>query len=914
MRLLLLTFAVVFSFVIGMDYANGANSARISLDRSEYPIPFGTPDDFATNTSNSPSGRSLFPIHPDGLDLTPGFGISEYINNGDLTVHIRVNDRDFDVSSSDEDVMAQDTATGVGPVKISVIRGSDEVVLGYAGGITSNNGLIDVDGDDAITARQFGPMTEIARDEGIFEFNLTIRFTDGPASDVCPTNVVYEPLNGRTGGSELNRFDAASTAGDYCILRGDILKVEYTDPADASGNTNTVTDSATFDLKEGVLQTDKAVYVIGSDMILTLTEPDFDLDNDGAETYDLDLIKWDSDTATTTIGNSGGRDNAAAFDPEPTAFRETGDSTGIFQATIEIPQALGNDSLERGELIILEYIDWSPPTAAYVGGDYNSVSTTIFTSNLGATVELDQRIYTWTDKVYITITAPDHNFHDVLVDRIGDGADNDPIKISTRNHVLNYYRLVETGTDTGIFSGSVSLTGFASHDADGDGTNNDVSGITRGVGPTDGLLSAEDDDGLTVSFEFAENVLAVASALIRWNTGEVQWLESSHHASGTGVVRVTESDLNLDPDAIDTLNVNVRSDSSVRGIDLTVTETDQATGIFEGTVNFTTTGESSGTTLRVTEGDTITAEYEDHTLPDPYTTADTLGITATSQIQGTATTTIQNGVTVEFDQPVYTWTDKVGITITAPDYNLNSNQIDEIGGGGSAAGQIQIETNIAALNNYKLVETGADTGIFSGSVSLTGFASHDADGDGTGDDASGITRGVGPTDGLLSAEDDDDGLEITFTLAENRNITANAIIRWNIGVVQWLESGYPVYGSGVIRVIDSDMNLNQNAVDTFNVVVWSDTDAGGIDLTVTETDLATGIFEGTARFTIDDDGSPWLRVAEGDTVTAEYKDHTLPVPYTVGDELDIHATTIIEETSSTPTDSSPPILPHRLEW
>ena len=305
MRLLLLIFAVVFSFVIGMDYANGASSGTVSLDRSEYPVPFGTPDDFATNTSNSPSGRSLFPIHPDGLDLTPGFGIGEYINNGDLTVHIRVNDPDFNISSSSKDVLAQNTAAGIGPVKISVIRGSDEVVLGYAGGITSNNGLIDVDGDDAISARQFGPMTEIARDEGIFEFSLTIRFTDGPASDVCPTNVVYESLNGQRGGSELNRFDAASTTGDYCILQEDVLKVEYTDPADASGNTNTVTDSATFDLKEGVLQTDKTTYVIGSYMILTLIELDFDLDSNRAEKYDLDLIGWDSDAGNTTIGNSG---------------------------------------------------------------------------------------------------------------------------------------------------------------------------------------------------------------------------------------------------------------------------------------------------------------------------------------------------------------------------------------------------------------------------------------------------------------------------------------------------------------------------------------------------------------------------------------------------------------------------------
>ena len=66
--------------------------------------------------------------------------------------------------------------------------------------------------------------------------------------------------------------------------------------------------------------------------------------------------------------------------------------------------------------------------------------------------------------------------------------------------------------------------------------------------------------------------------------------------------------------------------------DLTVTETNEATGIFEGTVFFTVTDESSGHRLRVSEGDTITAEYEDNTLPDPYTTADELDITGTSLI------------------------------------------------------------------------------------------------------------------------------------------------------------------------------------------------------------------------------------------------------------------------------------------
>ena len=65
---------------------------------------------------------------------------------------------------------------------------------------------------------------------------------------------------------------------------------------------------------------------------------------------------------------------------------------------------------------------------------------------------------------------------------------------------------------------------------------------------------------------------------------------------------------------------------------MTVTETNEATGIFEGTVFFTTTGGSSGHRLRVSEGDTVTADYADGTLPLPYTTNDSVSITSTTII------------------------------------------------------------------------------------------------------------------------------------------------------------------------------------------------------------------------------------------------------------------------------------------
>ncbi|MCH7968690.1 MAG: hypothetical protein IH841_05530 [Thaumarchaeota archaeon] len=493
-------------------------------------------------------------------------------------------------------------------------------------------------------------MIETSPTSAVFESDIVLRYTDGPESALCPTTLNFDNIIGTTTTSfESDRFDKKSTDGtNYCILQGDILQVEYTDPTDASGSINTVTDSATFDLRNGVLQSDKSVYIIGSDLILTLIEPDFDLDNDSAETYDLDIIEWDSDAATITMGNQGGKSNAANFDPEPTDFRETGDSTGIFQIVIEIPQELAQggavDRLERGEEIVLEYTDWGPSGSDFVGDEDEDINLTIFTSNFGATVELDQKVYTWTDKVYVTIIAPDHNFDSDLIDEIGETS-LDPVKISTRGFNLDQYKLVETGTDTGIFTGEVILTGFV-HDSDGDATTGSSGGAgtilgsdtnprtspkTNG-GPTDGFLQTDDDDGITVSFEFSEDETVVGSALIRWNIGEANWLEASYPASGTGVVRIIDPDMNLDPEAVDNFDVDVWSDSDAGGIDLTVTETNEATGIFEGTVFFTTTDESSGHRLRVSEGDTITAEYEDNTLPDPYTTADELDITGTSLI------------------------------------------------------------------------------------------------------------------------------------------------------------------------------------------------------------------------------------------------------------------------------------------
>lgn len=268
----------------------------------------------------------------------------------------------------------------------------------------------------------------------------------------------------------------------------------------------------------------------------------------------------------------------------------------------------------------------------------------------GANVVLDQKIYTWTDKVYITIVAPSHNFDSNSVDEIGN-LNTSKITISTSNHLLNQYKLVETGKDTGIFTGEIILTGFR-HNVDG----NSLTGIdgmdtqprtipSINGGPTDGYLETGANDLITIMF-MTRAYTVITLSNVTWNIGEAQWLEASYPASGAGIVRVVDPDMNLEPESIDSFKIKVWSDEDPIGINLNVTETNEATGIFEVTVFFHTVKKSSVNTLRVSEGNTIYAKYEDHTLPEPYSMDDKLPVNATANILPRRVTSVVN---VSFD-------------------------------------------------------------------------------------------------------------------------------------------------------------------------------------------------------------------------------------------------------------------------
>jgi hypothetical protein len=253
-----------------------------------------------------------------------------------------------------------------------------------------------------------------------------------------------------------------------------------------------------------------------------------------------------------------------------------------------------------------------------------------------APIFFDRPVYSWTDKIKIKIIAPSWNTDKDLIDSIGDDNEN-PIKISTRSHSLEPYRLTETDVSSGIFTGEVILTGFL-HDADGDG-DFDTTPRTVGTGPTSGFLEVERDSAVTVSFEFADGVVLSESVPVSWNIGTVDFENDIFFSDDAVIVRVIDLDMNLNPESIDQIPVEVFSDSDVGGITANAIETSESSGSFIATISLTQNSASSGNRLYAIPGDGISARYSDYTLPKPYSESDNLEIQAQSRVESSIPST-----------------------------------------------------------------------------------------------------------------------------------------------------------------------------------------------------------------------------------------------------------------------------------
>lgn len=575
-----------------------SNSGTVSFDRSVYPVPFFGSGGTATS---------------DAGDLQTGAaGTTGQTEAGNVTMTITVSDTDFT-----GDTLTTSEVDNAGTILVKLIEGSTTSTCFTAGAGSSATGHI-----ATTQPQELGPLSATEIGSSVYEIEFSVDEVQHCGLQVTGTTTY-------------------GSASMQTITSGDVLQVEYVDAADDAGVSATVYDSSTFDLRTGSLSVDKDVYVLGSDVVITLTDADLNLDASSIEEYALSLIEWDSDADASELMND--TDN---FTANPSKLQETGSDTGVFQSVVTLPSASlypGGDTsstavvIDYGEAVTLTYVDVGISGENSTEDDTLDVEAYFSISNFGALIELDKAVYNWTDTVYITITTPDHNVNSASEESIGTAAL--PIQVTTRAGKLcptgsKTMVAAETGPDTGVFTGEVGLVGF-SHTMSGSQSYTAVAKSCSSSSTGSLMTTSAQSDGISVSYEYNDGSVVVASASVAWNIGEASFDSSVASAGGSAVFTVVDPDENLDGTITDAFTVAIYSDSDAGGFNLTLNETDEDTGVFEGTVFFTADAASSGSNIRVSEGDTVTAEYTDETLPEPYTTSDDLTIAGTLTI-GTA--------------------------------------------------------------------------------------------------------------------------------------------------------------------------------------------------------------------------------------------------------------------------------------
>ena len=166
---------------------------------------------------------------------------------------ITVSDSDFA-----DDTLTTGGASEPGTIVVTLIEGSTTNTCFTAGSATTGTSH-----KTTSTVQELGPLAETEMGSAVYEIEFTV--------------------------DEVQHCGTMQT-----ITSGDIMQVSYVDTADDAGVSSTVYDSSTFDLRTGSLSVDKDVYEMGSDMVVTLTDPDLNVDSSTSQSYVMGIVEWDS--------------------------------------------------------------------------------------------------------------------------------------------------------------------------------------------------------------------------------------------------------------------------------------------------------------------------------------------------------------------------------------------------------------------------------------------------------------------------------------------------------------------------------------------------------------------------------------------------------------------------------------------
>ncbi|MCS7109138.1 MAG: hypothetical protein NZ911_07080 [Sulfolobales archaeon] len=304
--------------------------------------------------------------------------------------------------------------------------------------------------------------------------------------------------------------------------------------------------------------------------------------------------------ADKNLNSESEEDVSVTVDGKSLKLKETGKNTGVFEGKFLVAFD-GDIYVDPAETFEVEYVDRTP---GYItsGGVWENLSLAkeVKVQSFTGKISTDKKEYGPASTIVVRVEDPDAN-----------------IKVNSKDIItVNYVvegmvgtfspTLDETGVNTGIFEGKLSLAGFGAKDI---------------VGKRISIVYRDPADATG-----AARTLSVIVRVI--SVDPVISFEKSYYLIGDVVkVVVNDMDANKDPNRVEIINLRVFSDSDPVGITVPAVESGDNTGVFEAT--FLASDTYGAGKIFVTYGDKIYVEYRDEFPADYAATGKSKTFTAT---------------------------------------------------------------------------------------------------------------------------------------------------------------------------------------------------------------------------------------------------------------------------------------------
>jgi hypothetical protein len=650
-------------------------------------------------------------------------------------------------------------------------------------------------------------------------------------SDLTKWSLVETDVNSHVFKATITIKDILDTLRSLSSVKnGDVIKIYYVDRV---GGEN-ISKSFAISAAVGSLSVPASI-TYSQDLIVWLTDPDANLDSQSKDTVTIIL---------TSTGTS-------PYDNEILTLSETGPNTGIFTGKIPVtfigsanPQTNNKIELTPDRKIKVIYSDNYPRV------DVQQLVSIVTTP---ATIAFEKSTYLPTATAKLILTDPDLN--------------DDPTTIEfytapiTSRQLISNINVAREGTNigqitilvNGLPANATSSFTISFRESSENSTTLTATLPLSNIGDKTGAALKVGDVVQIIYKDLLDNTVSSASFTVSAAAFSVSLDRTQYPIANqtiTVYVTVEDPDANTSPTVIETITIGDNSKegeeikvyNATGGVvssyaSLTLTETGPNTGVF--TASFTL-----DQTVYPKPGDWINAQ-----LKVVYYSP-TAGKTATA-----TATFVNSDISLALSQTTAKYGDKVTVTVTYPDANLDSRRKDSFT---IKYDYTNLQGTLVTGQTLTLTETDVNTGVFTGSVTI-------------GDTFS-------PKPGTKVTFKATDNTPITTTPSmpvwlPAKTVSAEATILTHTGVLTVTATEIGPGSQFKITLKDPDLNTNIYAADTATVRVRSTSDPTGITVTLLETGANTGIFEKTvtAKLTAPSTADS-IYASVGDTIQVVYLD------------------------------------------